>query len=32
MRPGFIYSFRVSAVNSAGVGDPSATSAGVQLK
>lgn len=32
LRPGFIYAFRVSAVTSAGVGDPSATSAGVQLK
>jgi hypothetical protein len=32
MRVGFVYSFRVSAVNSAGVGEPSAASAGVQLK
>lgn len=32
MRVGFVYAFRVSAVNSAGVGEPSATSAGVQLK
>jgi hypothetical protein len=32
MRVGLFYAFRVSAVNSAGVGAPSATSAAVQLK
>jgi hypothetical protein len=32
LRPGSVYAFRVSAVTSAGVGSPSTTSAGVQLK